>query len=73
MLIWLIVAILSRFSSLAALISWALAPLLVYLYHPTLFYPVLVMTLLLIYRHRANIKKLLAGTESRIGDKKKAV
>lgn len=73
MLIWLIVAILSRFSSLAALISWALAPLLVYLYHPALFYPVLVMTLLLIYRHRTNIKKLLAGTESRIGDKKKAV
>ncbi|HEX4975483.1 MAG TPA: glycerol-3-phosphate 1-O-acyltransferase PlsY, partial [Pseudomonadales bacterium] len=32
MLIWLVVAVLSRYSSLAALVSWALAPLLVYLY-----------------------------------------
>jgi glycerol-3-phosphate acyltransferase PlsY len=30
------------------------------------------MSALLIWRHRANISKLLAGKESRIGDKKKA-
>jgi len=30
-----------------------------------------VMCLLLIYRHRANIAKLLAGKESRIGSKKR--
>ncbi len=72
MLIWLIVAVLSRYSSLAALVSWALAPLLVHMYQPVLFYPVLIMAMLLIARHHANIKKLWAGTGSRIGDKKQA-
>lgn len=70
MLIWLVVAVLSRYSSLAALVSWALAPLLVYLYQPVLFYPIALMAVLLIIRHHANIKKLWAGTESRIGAKK---
>ncbi|HXZ07214.1 MAG TPA: glycerol-3-phosphate acyltransferase, partial [Paraburkholderia sp.] len=32
---------------------------------------VLAMSALLIWRHRANIGKLIAGTESRIGDKKR--
>lgn len=72
MLIWLVVAVLSRYSSLAALVSWALAPLLVYLYQPVLFYPIVLMAVLLIIRHHANIKKLWAGTESRIGAKKQS-
>jgi acyl phosphate:glycerol-3-phosphate acyltransferase len=33
---------------------------------------IVAMSALLIWRHRANIAKLVAGQESRIGDKKKA-
>lgn len=69
MLIWLIVAVLSRMSSLAALISWALAPLIVYLYFEQIFYPVSVMSVCLILRHHENIMKILNGTESKIGNK----
>lgn len=69
MLIWLIVAILSRISSLSALVSWALAPLIVHLYMVQIFYPVAAMSLFLIFRHHENIKKLITGTESRIGKK----
>ena len=72
MLIWLIVAVLWRFSSLAALISWTLAPLMVYFFAKGFFYPMAVMSILLIIRHRENIKKLLSGTESRIGGDKTA-
>ena len=72
MLIWLIVAVLSRFSSLAALTSWALAPLIVYLVDSAFLYPMAVMSLLLIMRHHENIKKLLDGSESRIGGDKTA-
>ena len=70
MLIWLIVAVLARFSSLAALTSWALAPLIVYLVDSAFLYPMTVMSLLLIMRHHENIKKLLNGSESRIGGDK---
>lgn len=71
MLIWLIVAVLSKISSLSALVSWALAPLLVYLNQEQFFYPVTAMSLFLILRHHENIKKLLNGTESKIGSKNK--
>jgi len=69
MLIWLIVALLSRISSLSALISWALAPLIVHLYMEQIFYPIAAMSVFLIFRHHENIKKLITGTESRIGAK----
>lgn len=71
---WLIIAYAFRYSSLAALIAAVFAPL----YYGLLFgdtgpilFALLAMTLLLLYRHRKNIANLLAGKESRIGDKKK--
>lgn len=66
---WIIIAFFFRISSLAALISAVFAPL----YYVFLFgfdamaLAVLVMSLLLIWRHRANIGKLIEGRESRIG------
>lgn len=66
---WMIIAFLFRISSLAALISAAFAPLFCYLLyglHP-LTAAVAAIALLIIYRHKANIRNLLAGTESRIG------
>ncbi len=68
---WLIIAVFTRYSSLAALVAAVFAP----------FYQVLIwergpvalavaaMGVLLIYRHQANITKLLKGTESKLGQK----
>jgi glycerol-3-phosphate acyltransferase PlsY len=66
---WLLVAAATRYSSLAALVAAILAPLVdVLAWGPTeRTGPIAVMSLLLVWRHRANIGKLLAGTESRIG------
>ncbi|WP_322103369.1 glycerol-3-phosphate 1-O-acyltransferase PlsY [Paraburkholderia sp. J41] len=71
---WLIVAFFTRYSSLAALAAAVFAPLFdVFLFGPhVIALAILAMSVLLFWRHRANISKLLAGQESRIGDKKKA-
>jgi glycerol-3-phosphate acyltransferase PlsY len=70
--IWLLVAFTTRYSSLAALAAAVGAPALsLWLGLPQeAVLVVSVMTVLLIQRHRGNIQKLLAGTESRIGKKK---
>ena len=71
---WLIVAFFMRYSSLAALCAAAFAPL----YFTFLFgvqpmsLAILVMSLLLIYRHRSNIRNLMNGTETRLAKKGKA-
>ena len=71
---WLIVAFFMRYSSLAALSAAAFAPL----YFTFLFglqpmgLAILVMSLLLIYRHRSNIRNLMNGTETRLAKKGKA-
>ncbi|MFC5430093.1 glycerol-3-phosphate 1-O-acyltransferase PlsY [Paraburkholderia denitrificans] len=72
-LTWLIVAFFFRYSSLAALAAAVFAPLYdVFMFGPNVIaLAVLGMSLLLFWRHRSNISKLIAGTESRIGDKKK--
>ncbi|WP_374623109.1 glycerol-3-phosphate 1-O-acyltransferase PlsY [Pandoraea sp.] len=69
---WLIIAIFFRYSSLAALVAAAFAPLYyVFMFGFGPYAPaVIVMAMLLVYRHRANIGKLIAGQESRIGQKK---
>ncbi len=67
---WITIAVFFRYSSLAALIAVLFAAfftLILYHYtHPFVF-AVAVVAVLLIWRHRANIRNLLAGTESRIG------
>ena len=68
---WAIIAWFSRYSSLAAIVSAAFAPiyqLLIWEAGPTAL-ALIIMGLLLVWRHQANIKKLLAGTESRLGQK----
>ncbi|CAH2785720.1 MAG: Acyl-phosphate:glycerol-3-phosphate O-acyltransferase PlsY (EC [uncultured Caballeronia sp.] len=74
LLTWLIIAFFFRYSSLAALVAAVFAPFFqVFLFGPSrISLAVLAMSLLLIWRHRSNISKLLAGKESRIGEKKKA-
>lgn len=70
-LTWIIVAYLSRFSSLAALVAALLAPLFVtYFLNWHYAIPVVIMTVLLFWRHKKNIERLKAGTEPKIGMKK---
>jgi glycerol-3-phosphate acyltransferase PlsY len=74
LLTWLIVAFFTRYSSLAALAAAVFAPLFdVFMFGAhVMALAILAMSVLLFWRHRANIGKLMNGTESRIGDKKKA-
>ena len=71
---WLIVAAVSRYSSLAALSAAALSPFLVLLTGGSRAASALalVMALLIYVRHRENIQRLLSGKEDRIGAKKAA-
>ena len=68
---WLVVAALTRFSSLAALVALGVAPIYAYfLAEDAVTIAAAFLSLLAIVRHQANIRRLLAGTETRIGAKK---
>lgn len=66
---WLVMAKLFRISSLSALTATLLAPLYMWLLKPDsmLLVMVAVMSLLLLWRHRSNIRRLISGEEGRIG------
>lgn len=69
--LWLGVALMTRYSSLGAIVSFGLLPLNIYLFDYTkekLIISVIIASLLL-FRHSANIKRLLNGSESRIGER----
>jgi glycerol-3-phosphate acyltransferase PlsY len=72
LLTWLIIAFFFRYSSLAALVSAVFAPF----WHSLLFgfdaaaAAIAAMSALLVWRHRGNIANLMAGRETRIGQKK---
>jgi glycerol-3-phosphate acyltransferase PlsY len=78
LLTWLLIAVLCRYSSLAALVAAVLAPLY-YGFGPGFGWPLswqveapieaalALMSLLIILRHRVNIVRLIKGCESRIG------
>ncbi len=72
-LVWLGMAVAFRYSSLASLAAAAAAPVLAAWLFGNLMIAagVAVMSALLVWRHAANISKLLAGTESKIGQKAK--
>jgi glycerol-3-phosphate acyltransferase PlsY len=67
--IWLMVVVVSRYSSLSALVAAAAAPICVWQFNlpQEWIAATCLISALLIWRHRGNIKKLLAGTEGRIG------
>ena len=71
--VWVAIAFTFRYSSLAALAAAAVAPLAAWaIVGREVAIAVLAMSLLLAWRHKTNIRNLLAGTESRIGGKKTA-
>ena len=72
---WLIVAFFTRYSSLAALASAVFAPAyyflgnqVVWLIDKQVLLATVIMSGILVWRHQANIAKLMRGEESRIGD-----
>ncbi|HTE14971.1 MAG TPA: glycerol-3-phosphate 1-O-acyltransferase PlsY [Burkholderiales bacterium] len=71
---WLIIAIFFRMSSFASIIAALFAPFATWMLfgfaHP-FFASISVVAVLLIYRHRQNIKNILAGAESKLGQKSK--
>jgi glycerol-3-phosphate acyltransferase PlsY len=68
--LWLATAATSRYSSLSALVASFVTPILLWGFgHLALAALFAVLTLLLFYMHRENIRRLLAGTEGKIGQK----
>lgn len=67
---WLLVAAISRYSSLSALVAAALSPVFVQLTgRPEAAVLCVLLAALIVSRHRENIQRLQAGTESKIGKK----
>jgi acyl phosphate:glycerol-3-phosphate acyltransferase len=71
MLVWIVIAATFRYSSLSALVATALSPVLVFIMVPSYAYltATLLMAGLIFWRHQVNIRKLLSGTERKIGSK----
>ena len=68
--IWLTTAFTTRYSSLSALVASFVTPIFLWWFgHAALASLFAVLTMLLFYMHRENIKRLQAGTEGRIGEK----
>jgi acyl phosphate:glycerol-3-phosphate acyltransferase len=68
--IWLVVAYLTRYSSLSALVATAATPVVLWLMgNEKVALLFAILTLITWWKHRANIARLMNGTESKIGDK----
>ena len=74
LVIWLVVVAASRYSSLGALVASVVAPAAVFTFLGAgpVFVASLAMCAVLVWRHAANIRKLLRGEESRIGERKRS-
>lgn len=77
LLTWLAVALITRYSSLSALVAAVLAPVYyvlfgssLWVYEKPVLLAVIAMSALLLWRHAENIGRLLKGQESKIGSKK---
>ncbi|KHT38515.1 glycerol-3-phosphate 1-O-acyltransferase PlsY [Vibrio sinaloensis] len=67
---WLAVALVFRYSSLAAIVTVLLAPLYTWMFKPQYTLPVAMLCCLIVFRHHQNIRRLLDGSEPKIGEKK---
>ena len=68
--IWLVMAFAFRYSSLSALTASVITPIVLWWFgHAALTALFAVLSLLLIFMHRENIRRLMAGTEGKIGQK----
>ena len=76
---WLVIAYFFRYSSLASLVAAVFAPVyyilgdgVAWAMDKNIVFSTTVMSLMLIWRHSENISRLVKGTESKLGSKKKA-
>ncbi len=72
--IWLLTAAIVRMSSFAALVATLATPVIAYFLipNPNAWIVTAILAVLIYWRHRANIQRILAGTEPKIGSKRKA-
>jgi glycerol-3-phosphate acyltransferase PlsY len=70
---WLIIVAISGYSSLAAILTVTLAPIFTWFIKPLYTVPVLMLSILIIVRHRENIMRLYRGKESKVWDKSKRI
>jgi glycerol-3-phosphate acyltransferase PlsY len=69
-IVWAVVAAATRYSSLAALVASALTPFVIWYFgFPSVAALFLLLTILLWFMHRANIARLMNGSEGKIGAK----
>lgn len=66
-LTWLVVAYVTRYSSLAALIATVIAPIFSYFWASDFVITTVIIAFLIIYRHKENVERLIARTETKIG------
>ena len=67
---WIITALLTRYSSLSALVATLIVPIALYVRGDLAIAALFaVMTVIIFIKHHANISRLLSGTESKIGKK----
>lgn len=65
-IIWLVVVFMTRYVSLASLIATAAAPILILVFSQSAYFiPLLLMAVLIIWKHKDNIQRLRKGTETK--------
>ncbi|MBM4145006.1 MAG: glycerol-3-phosphate 1-O-acyltransferase PlsY [Nitrospira sp.] len=72
LLLWLLVAFFTKYSSLGAIVAFGLFPVNILLFDPDSKgkLPIaIIITMLILIRHRDNIQKLMKGTERKIGER----
>ena len=72
LVLWLIVVVFTKYSSLGAIVAFGLLPVNILLFDP--YYQgklsvAILITLLILIRHRENIQRLMKGTERKIGQR----
>lgn len=70
-IIWLVVVIRTKYSSLGALISFGLLPLIIYIidFSKEKLFVAFLITVFIVIRHKNNIQRLMKGTERKIGQR----
>jgi glycerol-3-phosphate acyltransferase PlsY len=70
LVIWFVVVIFTRYSSLGALVSFGLLPINIMLFDNKMkLLPAILITVLTFIRHKENIRRLIKGTERKIGQR----
>ena len=68
---WMVMVLICRYSSLAAITTALLAPVYTWYFDERFTLPVAMLSVLIVIRHRENIHRLLKGEESKVTRKKK--